>query len=103
MIRISGCTNPQSCTVLLRAPTLSILDECDRSLHDLLCVLAVAMSSQKFIGGGGAVQVEIAKRLRDAAIQEKDRSQIAMEGFAEALEALPLILAQNGLFRVNFC
>lgn len=96
MIKISGCSNPQSCTVLLRAPTSSILDECDRSLHDVLCVLAVAVSSEKYIAGGGAVQIEIAKRLRDAAILEKDRSQFAIEAFADSLESLPLTLAQNG-------
>ncbi len=51
------------------------------------------------------MQIEIAKRIREASNLEASKEQLAMQAFAETLESLPLILAQNGMncssFRMN--
>jgi len=98
MIKISGCPNPKACTILLRAPTESMLDECERSMHDVLCVLVAAIKNKQFLGGGGAAQIEIAKRLREKLLNEPEKEQWGIESFADSLEILALILAQNGGF-----
>lgn len=40
VIRFSGVQRGEACTVVLRGPSMQILDEAERSLHDALCVLS---------------------------------------------------------------
>lgn len=40
VIRFSGVKRGEACTIVLRGPSMQILDEAERSLHDALCVLS---------------------------------------------------------------
>jgi chaperonin GroEL (HSP60 family) len=74
------------------------VDEADRSLHDALSVVRNAVEDGKIVAGGGAPEAELAKRLREYAVKVGGREQLAIEAFAEALEAVPITLAENAGF-----
>src|SRR3978361_1878707 len=43
VIRFSGCKAGEACSIVLRGSGSHILDEAERSLHDVLCVLTAAV------------------------------------------------------------
>ena len=53
MIRLSGVSLGEACTVVLRGATNQILDEAERSLHDALCVLTQTVKETRTVFGGG--------------------------------------------------
>ncbi len=95
MVFIEGCKNPKAITVLLRGANDMILDEVERSLKDALNVLRNVMREPKIIGGGGAAEVELALKLREYAETIGGKEQLAIEAFANALEEIPMILAET--------
>jgi len=99
---IRGCKNPKSVTLLLRASTDHVLDEVERAVKDGLGDVSSAVKDGKVVSGGGAIEMEIAKRLRQYAKTLGGREQLAVEEFASALEFIPETLAENaGLDPVN--
>ena len=92
---IRDAKNPMAVTVVIRGGTEHVVDEAERSLHDALCVVRDAIEDGKIVGGGGAPEAEIAKQLREFAVQVGGREQLAIESFAEAMETVPLTLAEN--------
>eukprot|EP01080_Neovahlkampfia_damariscottae_P005441 gene5441-9254_t len=94
-IKISGCN---WISIILRAPTPVILDECERSLHDSICVLNEILKSKKIIGGAGSMYIEISKRIRNEMFNYKDKMQLVLENFAISLETIPVIILQNAGF-----
>jgi chaperonin GroEL (HSP60 family) len=72
-----------------------VIDEAERSLHDGLSVVRNAVEDGKIVAGGGAPEAEVAKNLRQYAVKVGGREQLAVEAFAEAVEAIPLTLAEN--------
>ena len=71
------------------------MDEIERSLHDALSVVAVAIEDGKISTGGGSMATEIALRLRDFASSVGGREQMAIDAFANAVEVVPRTLAEN--------
>ena len=53
------------------------------------------MESGRIVPGGGAPEVEIAERLRQHASSLSGREQLAVTAFADAVESIPKILAEN--------
>ena len=95
MVFIEGCKNPKAVTILIRGANDMILDEVERSLKDALNVLRNVMREPKILPGGGAVEVELALKLRDFAAKIGGKEQLAIEAFATALEEIPMILAET--------
>ncbi len=95
MVFIEGCKNPKAVTILIRGANDMILDEVERSLKDALNVLRNVMREPKILPGGGAVEVELALKLRDFAAKIGGKEQLAIEAFAAALEEIPMILAET--------
>jgi len=95
MVFIEGCKNPKAVTILVRGANDMIVDEVERSLNDALNVLRNVMRSPKIVAGGGAVEVELAMRLREYAAKIGGKEQLAIEAFASALEEIPMILAET--------
>lgn len=87
--------NPMAVTVVVRGGTEHVVDEAERSLHDALCVVRDAMEDAKIVAGGGAAEAETAKQLREYAVKVGGREQLAIEAFADAMESVPLALAEN--------
>jgi len=92
---IRDAKNPMAVTVVLRGGTEHVVDEAERSLHDALCVVRDAVEDSKIVAGGGAPEAEAAKQLRDYAVKVGGREQLAIEAFSDALESIPLALAEN--------
>jgi thermosome len=95
MTFVEGCRNPKAVTVLVRGGTERIVDEAERAVHDALCVVRDVVVNPKVVAGGGAPEAEVAKRLRTYADKFSGREQLAVQAFAEALESIPMALAEN--------
>jgi len=92
---IEGCRHPKSVTVLLRGGSQRVVDEVDRSVHDAVMVVKDVMEEPSIVAGGGAPETYAATKLRGWAKSLEGREQLAVEKFADALEAIPLALAEN--------
>ncbi|MEM2816332.1 MAG: thermosome subunit beta [Candidatus Bathyarchaeia archaeon] len=95
MIFVEGCKNPRSVAILIRAGLERMVDEAERAMTDALSVVSDVVEHNKVVPGGGAVEVEIAKELRDYARNVGGREQLAIEAFAESIEVVPRSLAEN--------
>lgn len=92
---ISGCPNPKALTILIRGGTEHVVDEMERAIKDGMGDVAAALQDGKIVAGAGAVEIELAKRLRAFSQGLSGREQLAIEQFALALETIPATLAEN--------
>ncbi|MFQ5711690.1 MAG: thermosome subunit beta [Candidatus Geothermarchaeales archaeon] len=92
---IEGCKDPKSVTLLIRGGNERVVDEAERSLHDALSVVKDVVLEPAVVGGGGAPEAEAAMRIREWAAELTGREQLAVMMFADALETIPLALAEN--------
>jgi thermosome len=92
---IEGCKHPKSVTLLLRGGSQRVVDEVERSVHDALMVVKDVILNPTIVAGGGAPETYAATKLRNWAKSLEGREQLAAEKFADALEAIPLTLAEN--------
>jgi len=95
MIFIEGCKNPRSVAILIRGGTERIVDEAERSIHDALCVVRDVVQEPKIVAGGGAPELEVARALKEYADTLPGREALAVQRYAEALEAVPTTLSEN--------
>ena len=95
MIFVENCKNPRSVAILIRAGLERMVDEAERAMNDALSVISDVIEYNKVVAGGGAVESEVAKRLRDYAPKIGGREQLAIEAFADSLEVVPKTLAEN--------
>jgi len=92
---VEGCKHPKSVTILIRGGSQRVVDEADRSVHDALMVSKDVLEKPAIVAGGGAPEAYAASKLREWANTLSGREQLAAEKFAEALEVIPLALAEN--------
>lgn len=79
-----------------------IVEEAKRSIHDALCVIRNLVRDNRIIFGGGAAEIACSLAVGKEANKISTLEQYAMRSFAEALEAVPLALAENsGLPPIN--
>ena len=99
---IEGCKNPRAITILIRGGSQRVVDEVDRSLHDSLMVVKDVIERPAVVAGGGAPEEYLASRLKDWADRFEGREQLAIKKYAEALEIIPLTIAENaGMDPIN--
>ena len=92
---IEGAKHPKSVTILIRGGSQRVVDEADRSVHDALMVTKDVLEKPAIVAGGGAPESFVAGKIREWANTLSGREQLAAEKFAEAMEAIPLTLAEN--------
>ncbi len=92
---ITGCENPRALTILIRGGTEHILDEIERAVLDGLGDVISCLKSNLVVAGGGAIEIELAKRLEEFSQTLAGREQLAVKEFASALEFVPITLAEN--------
>ena len=92
---IEGCKHPQSVTLLIRGGSQRVIDEVDRSIHDALMVVKDVIEKPEIVAGGGAPESYAASQLKDWANNFDGREQLAIKKYAEALETIPLTIAEN--------
>jgi len=92
---VEGCKNPQSVTMLIRGGSQRVVDEVDRSIHDSLMVVKDVIETPAIVAGGGAPEALLAAFLKDWSGKFDGRQQLAIKKYAEALEIIPLTIAEN--------
>ncbi|HET7389674.1 MAG TPA: thermosome subunit beta [Nitrososphaeraceae archaeon] len=92
---IEGCKNPKAVTILIRGGSQRVVDEAERSIHDALMVTKDVLEKPQIVAGGGAPEAYIANELRGWSSSIEGRAQLAVHKFADALDSIPLALAEN--------
>jgi archaeal chaperonin len=92
---VEGCKHPKAVTILIRGGSQRVVDEADRSVHDAIMVTRDVLEKPAIVAGGGAPESYVAGKLREWASTLSGREQLAAEKFAEAMEVIPLTLAEN--------
>jgi archaeal chaperonin len=92
---IEGAKNPKAVTILVRGGSQRVVDEAERSLHDALMVTKDVVEIPQIVAGGGAPEVEVASKVREWAQKLTGREQLAALRYAEAIESIATILAEN--------
>ncbi|KAL0246569.1 hypothetical protein GEMRC1_007781 [Eukaryota sp. GEM-RC1] len=93
-----GVPQSRSVTIVLRGGAQEFIEEVDRSLHDAVCVVKRAAQSSNIVAGGGAIEMELSKFLRDYSKTIHGKQQLLVAAFARALEVIPRQLAENAGF-----
>ena len=92
---IEGCKNPRSVTILIRGGSQRVVDEADRSIHDALMVVKDVVEKPSIVAGGGSPEAYLATELNEWAGSSEGREQLAIKQYAEALESIPITIAEN--------
>jgi thermosome len=95
MLFIDRCKDPKALTMLIRGGVEQEAEELERIVKDGVKAVATVVEDGKVLPGGGAVEVEIARRLKGFSRMFKGREQLAIEAFAKAVEVIPKTLAAN--------
>ena len=92
---IEGCKNPRAVSILLRGGSQRVVDEAERSVHDALMTIKDVVEYPYVVPGGGAPEAVLSQRIRQWSNSLEGRAQLAAEQFADAIETIPLVLAEN--------
>jgi thermosome len=95
LLYIRECKDPKAVTIVIRGGSEHVIEEAERCLHDGLCVVRNVVEDGKIVAGGGSIEAELAKQLLDFAVKVGGREQLGVQCFAEAVESIPMALAQN--------
>jgi thermosome len=95
MIFVEDCEDPKSVSLLLRGGTEHFIDSVERALDDAVGVVASVIEDGTVVAGGGAIDMELVRRLGDVADRYSGREQLAIKAFADSLEIIPRTLAEN--------
>ena len=95
LIKLTDTPTNEAVSVLIRAPTQHVVDEIKRAFDDAIGVVSIAHEDGQVLPGGGAPYMALATKLKEYAKTVGGREQMAVEGFATALEVIPMTLAEN--------
>jgi len=82
-------------TIVVRASTQNMLDDIERAVDDGVNVFKGMLKDNRFVPGAGATEIELAKRVSAFGDSTPGLDQYAIKKFAESLEVIPRILAEN--------
>lgn len=88
-------TDEGGATFVATGSTDTVVGEVERCFADALGVACRLKEDPKLIPGGGATYIALARRLRRYAETVPGREQLAIEAFADGLETIPRVLAEN--------
>jgi T-complex protein 1 subunit epsilon len=95
MVLIEECKDSRAVTVFVRGGNKMIIEEAKRSLHDAMCVTRNLVRDNRVVYGGGAAEIACSIAVAEAADQVSSIEQYAMRAYAEALDSVPMTLAEN--------
>jgi len=94
----SGCPKSQSCTIILRGGAEQFMEETERSLHDAIMIVRRAMKNDSVVAGGGAIDMELSKYLRNYSRTIAGKEQLIIGAMAKAFEVIARQLCDNAGF-----
>ncbi len=92
---ITECERPEVVTIVIRGGTDHVIDEVQRAIEDALGDLSSALKDSRVVAGGGAIEIELNRKLLEYSNTLAGRERLAVEEFANALEFIPVTLAEN--------
>jgi len=95
MVFVRECKDPKSVSIFVRGGTEHVVSEVERAVKDAIGAVGATIEYGKYVIGGGCAEMAISTALQDYAVKIGGREQLAIQGFAEALEAIPKALAEN--------
>ncbi|KAF8586527.1 T-complex protein 1 [Ramaria rubella] len=96
VVKITGVKNMgRTVSILAMGGNSLVLEECERSMHDALCVVRCLVKKRALIGGGGAPEIHVSRLLAQYAQSLKGMEQYCFQAYADALEVIPTTLAEN--------
>ena len=90
-----GCAEAKTCTLVLRGGAEQFIEEAARSLNDAIEIVRRATKNAAVVPGGGAIDMELSKCLKEHARTVEGKSQLFIHAFARALEVIPRQLCDN--------
>ena len=87
--------NGRAATIVAKGSTVDIVGEVERCFDDSLGVSVQLVEDGMVVCGGGASYVALARRLRRYAETIPGREQLAIEAYADAIEVIVRVLAEN--------
>merc|ERR1719482_2469827 len=90
---LTNCQKPKACSIVLRGASRDVLNEMERNLQDAFCVARNIILEPKLLPGGGAIEMEMAARMKEKAKSIEGTQQYAYRAVADAMEVIPRSLA----------
>ena len=94
-IFIEECKNKGTLNIMVKGSTKHITDQLEQAINDAIGAISQAIKNNKALPGGGASDVAAAKALKKYALTLKDKQQLVVNAYADALEEIPMALAKN--------
>ena len=95
MTYITECNEAKAVTILIHGGTEHVVNEVERAIKDALGDISAALLVEKVVAGAGSTEIELSKELRRFGNSLSGREQLAVQAFADALEGIPIALAEN--------
>ena len=92
---VEGCKNPKAVSILVRGASQRVVDEAERSVHDAIMAVKDIVEYPYAVVGGGASEAIVSQQIREWSNSLSGRFQLAVEKFADSIETIPLVLAEN--------
>lgn len=94
----TGCPEAKTATIVIRGGSEQFMAETERSLHDSIMIVRRAIKHSTAVAGGGAIEMELSRYLREYAQSVHGKEQLLIQSFAKALEVIPRTLCDNAGF-----
>lgn len=95
MLVIEDCSNTKAVTCFIRGSNEMIAAEGVRALHDSICVVRNLIRDNRVVYGGGASELTCSLAVSEAADKQTGIDQYAFRAFSNALDTIPMTLAEN--------
>jgi chaperonin GroEL (HSP60 family) len=92
---VEGCKDPKAVTMLIRGSSSNAVEAAGSAVRCALYSIERAARDPAVFPGGGALEAELARRLKRWAYTLHGKEQLAALKYAEALESIPTMLAES--------
>merc|ERR1739844_862473 len=82
-------------TIVIRGATATAMNDVERAVDDGVNMVRAMTRNGKFVPGAGAVEIELARKLKQYAAKVSGLEQYAINSYATSLEVVPRTLAEN--------
>ncbi len=94
-VYVKECASAKAVTIVVHGGSEHIILEIKRALEDAIGDLSSALEDGRIIAGAAASEMAVSKKLSQFATTLQGREQLAVQAFADAMEIIPITLAEN--------